>query len=383
LTKQAGEKKMTRTNLYGAESGSAVSVKLEGINLSFGTTHVLKNIDLQIEAGDFFAFLGPSGCGKTTLLRLIAGFESAQTGRVVIGDRDVSYLPPWQRDLGMVFQSYALWPHMTIRRNVAFGLEERRVPRGEIRQRVDRALELVGLLELAERRPSQLSGGQQQRVALARTIVIEPQVLLLDEPLSNLDAKLRIQMRHELLELQRKLSITTIFVTHDQEEANTIADRIALMKEGVIQQQGSPVELYDQPVNRFVADFLGTANFLEGRLEANGEKWQFRTENDLLIEIADADARRTPGPCCLVFRPQNVNISVNAPAEPYDPEKNVRFEGLVSGREFLGSSIRYRVNVAGAELLADISHQQGSRLLENGTPVQLFIATNQIKIVGE
>jgi len=211
------------------ESGidSAVSVRLEGINLSFGKTHVLKGIDLQIAPGEFFAFLGPSGCGKTTLLRLIAGFESAQTGRVTIGEKEVSYLPPWQRNLGMVFQSYALWPHMTIRKNVAFGLEERHVSRGEINRRVKKALDLVSLLELADRRPSQLSGGQQQRVALARTIVIEPQVLLLDEPLSNLDAKLRIQMRHELLDLQRKLSITTIFVTHDQEEAKSFWEALS------------------------------------------------------------------------------------------------------------------------------------------------------------
>jgi iron(III) transport system ATP-binding protein len=164
---------------------SAVGVRLEGIDLSFGKTHVLKGINLQIEPGEFFAFLGPSGCGKTTLLRLIAGFESAQAGRVIIGDREVSHLPPWRRNLGMVFQSYALWPHMTVYKNVAFGLEERRVPRNEIKERVERALDLVSLLDLAGRRPSQLSGGQQQRVALARTIVVEPQVLLLDEPSSN------------------------------------------------------------------------------------------------------------------------------------------------------------------------------------------------------
>ena len=245
------------SSLREATDASAVGVKLEGINLSFGKTHVLKGIDLQIEPGEFFAFLGPSGCGKTTLLRLIAGFESAQEGRVIIGDQEVSHLPPWRRNLGMVFQSYALWPHMTVRKNVAFGLEERHVPRNEIKERVDMALDLVGLLDLAKRRPSQLSGGQQQRVALARTIVIEPQVLLLDEPLSNLDAKLRVQMRRELRQLQRKLSLTTIFVTHDQEEANTTADRIAVINDGIVQQIGTPMELYDRPANLFVANFFG------------------------------------------------------------------------------------------------------------------------------
>ena len=179
---------MTPTPNGGA--ARSVGVRLENIDLSFGEVHVLKNVSLEIEAGEFFTFLGPSGCGKTTLLRLIAGFETAQQGRVLIGGQDVSHLAPWKRNLGMVFQNYALWPHMTVRRNVAFGLEERKLPRREINRRVDHTLDLVGLLDLANRRPSQLSGGQQQRVALARTIAVEPQVLLLDEPLSNLDAKL-------------------------------------------------------------------------------------------------------------------------------------------------------------------------------------------------
>jgi len=364
------------------ESGidAAVSVRLEGINLSFGKTHVLKGIDLQIAPGEFFAFLGPSGCGKTTLLRLIACFESAQTGRVNIGEKEVSYLPPWHRNLGMVFQSYALWPHMTIRKNVAFGLEERHFSRSEINRRVDKALDLVSLLELADRRPSQLSGGQQQRVALARTIVIEPQVLLLDEPLSNLDAKLRIQMRHELLDLQRKLSITTIFVTHDQEEANTIADRIALMKDGVIQQEGTPVELYDRPANRFVADFLGTANFFEGKLEKSGSAWVFRADNGLMIPVDDNGDKRNSVSCCLVFRPQNIRVTVKAEDDSGDI---IQFQGTVSGKEFLGSTIRYRVTVRGDDVFADVSHQQGRRLLENGTQVNLGIHQNQIMIVSD
>jgi iron(III) transport system ATP-binding protein len=369
---------MTNT-LHRPNSDAAVSVRLEGINLSFGKTHVLKGIDLQIEPGEFFAFLGPSGCGKTTLLRLIAGFESAQTGQVYIGDKEVSYLPPWQRNLGMVFQSYALWPHMTVRKNVAFGLEERRVPRHKINKRVDKALELVSLLEFADRRPPQLSGGQQQRVALARTIVIEPQVLLLDEPLSNLDAKLRIQMRHELLALQRKLSITTIFVTHDQEEANTIADRIALMKDGVIQQDGTPVELYDKPLNRFVADFLGTANFFEGKLERSDGMWVFQADNGLAIPLVDNDDSRKPGSCCLVFRPQNVNISVKAEDEPAD---TIQLRGTVSGREFLGSTIRYMVNIRGDRVFADVKHQQGRVLLEIGTDIDLYIQRDLIMVVN-
>ena len=358
---------------------AAVSVTFEGINLSFGKTHVLKGIDLHIEPGELFAFLGPSGCGKTTLLRLLAGFESAQTGRVVIGDKEVSYLPPWQRNLGMVFQSYALWPHMTIRKNVAFGLEERRVAREEIRERTDRALELVGLLDLAERRPSQLSGGQQQRVALARTIVVEPQVLLLDEPLSNLDAKLRIQMRHELLDLQRKLSITTIFVTHDQEEANTIADRIALMKDGVIQQVGSPVDLYDHPVNRFVADFLGTANFFDGTLEKAGDGWSFISKNDFTIALTGSGKDLQAGDCSLVFRPQNVMVSANGDQVGADV---IQFSGTVRSKEFLGSTIRYRLTIGDEQIFADVPHQQGTRLIEDGQGVNLSIDRDLIQVVN-
>src|SRR5688572_20093462 len=239
-----------------------IRVEVRNIDLAYGATQVLRDVSLTIEPGEFFALLGPSGSGKSTLLRLIAGFNQQQSGQILIGGHDVSAIPPWERKVGMVFQNYALWPHMTVERNVAFGLEERRLPRDEVRRRTAAALELVGLTGYGARRPNQLSGGQQQRVALARTLAIEPQVLLLDEPLSNLDAKLRIQMRRELLGLHRRLGITTIFVTHDQEEAMTICDRVAVLDQGVIQQIGTPVELYDRPANRFVAEFVGTVNFL-------------------------------------------------------------------------------------------------------------------------
>ena len=239
-------------------------IKIENVHLSFGQTEVLKGVNLDIKPGEFFAFLGPSGSGKSTLLRAIAGFGPNPKGRILIGDRDVVGLDPWARNVGMVFQSYALWPHLRVRDNVAFGLKERRVPPQQIKSKVDAALELVDLAHLADRMPSQLSGGQQQRIALARTIVVEPEVLLLDEPLSNLDASLRVQMRRELLRLQRQLGLTTIFVTHDQEEANTTSDRMAVLDGGVIQQVGTPQELYDQPSNLFVANLLGIANILWG-----------------------------------------------------------------------------------------------------------------------
>ncbi|HCQ47162.1 MAG TPA: spermidine/putrescine ABC transporter ATP-binding protein [Achromobacter sp.] len=245
-----------------------VSVECRNIRLSYGKTEVLKDVNIHIEPGEFFALLGPSGSGKSTLLRLIAGFNRHSAGQLLVDGKDITGTPPWDRNIGMVFQNYALWPHMTVWDNVAFGLVERKLPRAEIRAKVEAALELVGLSQYGKRRPNQLSGGQQQRVALARTIVIEPQVLLLDEPLSNLDKKLRVQMRQDLLSLQRRLGITTIFVTHDQEEAMTMSDRICLMNGGAIEQLGTPADLYFRPRTLFVADFLGESNLLQGEVTA-------------------------------------------------------------------------------------------------------------------
>jgi len=253
-------------------------ITIENVHLAFGDTKVLEGVNLDIQPGEFFAFLGPSGSGKSTLLRAIAGFGPTPEGRILIGDRDVVGLDPWTRNVGMVFQSYALWPHMSVRDNVGFGLKERKVPSAQIRKKVDAALELVELAHLADRMPNQLSGGQQQRIALARTVVVEPDVLLLDEPLSNLDASLRVHMRRELLRLQRQLGLTTIFVTHDQEEANTTCDRMAVLDKGVIQQVGSPLELYDRPESLLVANFLGTANILEGKVEIKGGARRFVTK---------------------------------------------------------------------------------------------------------
>ncbi|WP_428674005.1 ABC transporter ATP-binding protein [Reyranella sp.] len=316
---------------------SAVAIDIKGVNLSYGPTHVLKDIDLSIRPGELFAFLGPSGCGKTTLLRLIAGFAQAQTGQVLLDGHDVAALPPWKRDVGMVFQSYALWPHMTVAQNVAFGLEERRRPKAEIAARVAQALELVGLSAYAQRRPAQLSGGQQQRVALARTIAIEPKVLLLDEPLSNLDAKMRVSVRRDLRELQQRLGLTTIFVTHDQEEANTICDRIAVMEAGVIRQVGTPMELYERPANLFVASFLGSANILDGGAGVT-----------------------VPAGQRLVFRPQHASLS---------PAAGAAMSGPVTHREFLGATVRYGVRIGDREILVEAPFQSGAELRAIGETV--------------
>jgi iron(III) transport system ATP-binding protein len=338
-------------------------VAIEHVSFGYGATPVLDDIDLVVEKGEFFAFLGPSGSGKTTLLRLVAGFGAPSSGRILIGERDVTATPPWNRNVGMVFQSYALWPHMTVAKNVAFGLERRHLARADITQRVQTALALVGLSALAERRPAQLSGGQQQRVALARTLVIEPDVLLLDEPLSNLDAKLRVELRSDLKALQRKLGLTAIYVTHDQEEANAIADRMAVLDAGRIQQIGTPTALYDNPANRFVATFLGTANLIEGRIEADG---RFAADGLVILGVAGK-----PGPACISIRPQDVSLggAATGPA------------AVVAEREFLGSIIRYQMRMNGKDIVVDVPHRRDSQNFEVGAAVGLVIDPRRVTVL--
>jgi iron(III) transport system ATP-binding protein len=352
-------------------------VLLQSISLAFGRHRVLEDINLEIEPGELFAFLGPSGSGKSTLLRVIAGFGPRPGGRVLVGGEDIASLPPWKRNIGMVFQNYALWPHMTVGRNVAFGLEERRVPRQETRRRVASALDLVGLGELADRRPSQLSGGQQQRVALARTLVVEPRVLLLDEPLSNLDANLRVRVRRELRDLQRRLGITTIFVTHDQEEANTMADRMAVLDDGLLQQVGSPMELYDRPANRFVAHFLGSANLIEGELAREPGGTVFQGSDGLRLPAAPAGMHG--GPVSAMFRPQDMEIRPAADSPPQDGR--LWLSGLVSDSEFLGNLVRYTVIVGQHRLVADDGHHVGRGHLEPGTAVWIGLAPERVRFL--
>ncbi|MGE0557384.1 MAG: ABC transporter ATP-binding protein [Burkholderiales bacterium] len=350
-------------------------VVIENLGVSFGDTHVLRGVNLTIGQGEFFAFLGPSGSGKSTLLRAIAGFGPRPMGRILVQGHDVTDLPPWERNVGMVFQSYALWPHMTVRKNVAFGLEERRHSKREIDERVDNALDMVGLLDLADRRPSQLSGGQQQRIALARTIVIEPKVLLLDEPLSNLDANLRIQMRRDIRGLQKKLQLTTIFVTHDQEEANTTSDQMAVLDQGVIQQVGPPIELYDNPVNLFVAKFLGTANIIKGAVITNEGAPVFRTDKGMDIPLGQSHSQGGS----IIFRPQNVEVyAVGA------GNGGGRFKllGKVAQMEFLGSIIRYGVDVNGDMVLIDHAHKKGEGIFRVGDSVDLLIDRESMQVLA-
>ena len=360
---------------------SAVCVECRHIALSYGSVPVLNNINLVIEPGEFFALLGPSGSGKSTLLRLIAGFNEADAGQVLVDGVDLARTPPWLRNIGMVFQNYALWPHMSVARNVAFGLEERRMPRALIDTKVRAALDLVGLGDYANRRPSQLSGGQQQRVALARTLAVEPRVLLLDEPLSNLDARLRVQMRGELKSLRRRLGITTIFVTHDQEEALTTCDRIAVMDQGVIQQIGTPQQLYDQPVNRFVANFVGAINLFEGAVHAGeGDAGCSFVSPQLGTLPISADAGVTlRGKALLAIRPHSISLL----ASGENPAKNhLNFDASVIDTEFLGEFVRYRLATGTAIWIADQPHKIGAQMFPPGSRVTLSVGMRDTRILA-
>jgi len=355
-----------------------VSVQCRNVRLAYGKTEVLKDVNLDIEPGEFFALLGPSGSGKSTLLRLIAGFNRQQHGQVLVDGQDVGALPPWQRNIGMVFQNYALWPHMTVWDNVAFGLVERKAGKAEILKKVGAALELVGLGSYAQRRPNQLSGGQQQRVALARTIVIEPQVLLLDEPLSNLDKTLRVQMRQELLDMQRRLGLTTIFVTHDQEEAMTTADRMAVLDQGVVQQVGAPTTLYDYPVNTFVAGFVGTMNLLPGKVRA-------RRSDTLTLDVEGVGELHFPTPAdtpdadtlMVSFRPHSLRVDV---ADAAHDARYVWMPGTIEASEFLGEFTRYRVRVGSHSLAVDHPHHVGLSKFPVGGAVSLGLEPSQVRL---
>lgn len=284
-------------------------ITLSQVTKRYGSVVTVDRLDLQIQQGEFLAFLGPSGCGKTTTLRMISGLTIPDGGTIRFGAKDVTELPPYMRNAGLVFQGYALFPHMSVAANVAFGLEMRKVAKRDIDKRVHEALSLVRMDHLAERMPKQLSGGQQQRVALARAIVYEPEALLLDEPLSALDAKLRHEVRTELRALQQDLGLTTVFVTHDQDEAISVADRIAVMSDGKIEQIGSPIEIYERPANLFVAEFIGASNFLSGALDGTD---RFKLDSGQVIGFGHVgeDSRRTT----VSIRPEQICLHADANA---------------------------------------------------------------------
>ena len=320
-----------------------LSIRIENLTKRFGESVALHSLNLTIGPGEIFFLLGPSGCGKTTLLRSIAGFYPADGGRIFFGDDDVTDVPPHQRNTGMMFQSYALWPHMTVAQNVAFGLEERRIPRAEITRRVGAALDSVKMGEYAARKINQLSGGQQQRVALARAMVIRPRCLLLDEPLSNLDTKLRIGMRGEIRRICKEAGLTAIYVTHDQKEALSVGDRIAVMEGGHIRQHGAPAEVYRRPASRFVADFMGETNFIEGTIATTGAQPVVTTALGCFTGTAHGWTPAAGQKVTLSVRPETLRLSTAAA-----PVNSLA--GTIRERVYLGEMAQYRFE-SGAQML--------------------------------
>jgi multiple sugar transport system ATP-binding protein len=292
------------------EGDEMASVAIRDVRKAFGPAQVIHGVDIAIDDGEFVVLVGPSGCGKSTLLRMIAGLENITAGEIRIGERVVNHVPPKERDIAMVFQNYALYPHMTVADNMSFSMRLRGAPRAEIDARVKRAADILGLGDLLGRFPRQLSGGQRQRVAMGRAIVRDPQVFLFDEPLSNLDAKLRVAMRTEIKELHQRLKTTTVYVTHDQIEAMTMADKIVVMHDGIVEQIGSPLELYDRPDNQFVASFIGSPamNFLNGKIRVNGSAG-FEGPNGVKLPLASAPANSDGRPTVYGVRPEHFTIA--------------------------------------------------------------------------
>ena len=347
-------------------------INLRNVKKNFGATTVVHDFSLAIEKGEFVSFLGPSGCGKTTILRMVAGFESVSGGAISIAGRDVTGLPPAQRDVGMVFQAYALFPNMTVADNIAFGLRVKNAPQAEIKSRVEEMLALIKLPQLAQRYPYQLSGGQQQRVALARALAVSPKVLLLDEPLSALDAKIRISLREEIRGLQRKLGITTIFVTHDQEEALSMSDRIVVMHEGRAEQVGTPPEIYNRPTTRFVAAFVGTLNILETTVidSASG---------GLTLDGQPVSAGRrldaAPGHIIsIALRPEALTLAPQPQGQ--------KLSGVVEDVAFLGAIVRVKLRLDRQILSLDAFNQSGLTPPRIGERIDIFLRGDDVLLLG-
>jgi spermidine/putrescine transport system ATP-binding protein len=359
-------------------------VRLDAVVKRFGDFTAVGGVDLDIESGEFFTLLGPSGCGKTTSLRMIAGFEDPTEGRVLIDGDDVSDLPPYRRPTNTVFQSYALFPHLSVERNVAFGLERSKVDKQEIRRRVGEELERVGLEGEAQRKPRQLSGGQQQRVALARALVNRPAVLLLDEPLGALDLKLRKRLQLELKGIQRDVGITFVYVTHDQEEALTMSDRIAVMNRGLVEQVAGPEEVYARPETTFVAGFIGVSNLMPGVVEATGAHGRVRLDVGPQVDVAVADGLAVGERAHAVVRPEKLRIDA---ADGHLPDGGPSVEGEVESSVYLGTSTQIVVRLGGGVrmtvLVPNADEALRQRLPGGGARVRLSWAPEHIHVVRE
>ncbi|HSB80433.1 MAG TPA: ABC transporter ATP-binding protein [Candidatus Methylomirabilis sp.] len=344
-------------------------LSLDGLTKRYGALTAVDNVSAAIHRGELVSFVGPSGCGKTTLLRLIGGFLRPDAGSIVLDGENITALPPNRRPTAMVFQNYALFPHLTVAQNIGYALAIRKRPRAEIARRVEELLVLVQLQGINDRRPVELSGGQQQRVALARALSLQPKVLLLDEPLSNLDANLRVQMRAEITRLQRDLQQTVVFVTHDQEEAMSISDRIMVMNQGRILQTGTPTEIYERPATEFVARFVGVVNFLDGSLRAGASGSTTVATRLGPLAIRSANGRFGPGDrVFLVVRPEAVRLG------PYEETVGPnRLPGTIESAVYTGSLVRYTVNVGGTRLAVDLSDPRHTPAFVAGDRVTVIL----------
>ncbi len=356
------------TDTQSAPTRAGVEVRLEGLRRQYGHVVALDGLDLTLKPGELVVLLGPSGCGKTTTLRLLAGLEDADRGTITVGGKEITHVPANHRDMGMVFQAYSLFPHMTVQENVAFGLKLRRIHKTERSRRAIEMLELVGLTEQAQRYAHQISGGQQQRVALARALAIQPQVLLLDEPLSALDAKVRAQLRDEIRRIQLEVGITTLFVTHDQEEALAIADRVGVMKDGRIEQLGPPTEIYSRPGTSFVAEFVGLSNRLAGTVSGTTVTVRGR-------DLPLVDPSTPPGPVTALVRPEAVTLAA------HHADETGPLTGIVIAVTFLGATSRVTVDLGDTTILAQLPTSEASEL-SAGSRVSLTIRPDPVLVAA-
>ncbi|MEW8974174.1 MAG: ABC transporter ATP-binding protein [Tissierellaceae bacterium] len=348
----------------------SVEITIDDVVKRYGDKTIIDKLSLDIKPGEFFTLLGPSGCGKTTLLRMIIGFNSIEGGEIRIDGEVVNGVPVNKRNMGMVFQNYAIFPHMSVKDNVAFGLKNKKLSKEEIESRLAEILKIVKIEDLKDRMPDQLSGGQQQRVALARAIVTHPKVLLMDEPLSNLDAKLRIEMRNAIKSIQQQMGITTVYVTHDQEEALAVSDRIAIMNKGVIQQIGTPREVYEKPANTFVSNFIGTSNILEADLEVKGDKRYLSFNNGYRENMEGLDEETQDRPVFVSIRPQDFIVATEGNG----------VKGIVKSSMFLGINTHYFIELSGGMEIEVTQDPDVSEIIPEGTEVYLRIKPQKVNL---
>jgi spermidine/putrescine ABC transporter ATP-binding subunit len=360
-----------------------VSVKFDSVTKILGQSRAVDNLTLEIAAGELFFLLGPSGCGKTTALRTVAGFYSPDEGRILFNAQDESRVPPHKRNTGMVFQNYALWPHMDVQSNVAYGLKMRRVPSADKEKRVKRALEIVHMLAYAERMPNQLSGGQQQRVALARALVIEPDVVLLDEPLSNLDAKLRIEMRTQIKDIHQKIGRTMIYVTHDQAEALSMADRIAVMRRGRLVQVGTPYELYTRPESAFVAQFIGGTNLINGTLEEIGDLLTVKTQAGVVRAKNGVKGIKRGDTVFCSVRPESLVIRPATESSAIPSRTTNQLLAEVKSIMYLGDNEQYSLHLADSVMMHAVEYNVSARKAQVGERVALQFDAQAVVVLPQ